>query len=380
MVRIVSRILLLGAAVVALAFSAGGCDWFDDPVEANLPPDTILEIYPSAGELEPGDDAHFQWRGFDPDGDVVGYEWSFDDTLFANATTAETLLIRDVAEGEYTFAVRSVDDDGDVDPEPASASFAVASGQGLVDRAVLAELVTFRGCANCPNSEAALETMLDEYGAGNLCVIAWHVVDPLTTTETQGRVDWYLADPKFSDYAGTAPLVIFDGARAVPGAITPEAAEEDYRFEIDARTLLGSPLSLRVAGAIGSTEGDVSVTVRVEDELPGDAIVLRIVVIEEEVNFLDEIFEFVARDVLEDAPLSVSSYGDSVVVDRSFDIDASWNPNHLDVIAFVQDDSTKEIIQSGRLAGRRSRATASPTRRRQDPAARQRHRRGRRTP
>lgn len=349
--RVAARGLSLGVVVVALAL-AGGCDWFGDPVAVNFPPDTILESYPTDGDLAPGEDASFRFRGFDADGSVVSFEWAFDDTLFSNVTSVETLVIAAVGEGDHTFAVRAVDDDGDVDPEPATIGFSVAAAQGLVDRAVLAELVTYRGCQNCPNAEAALGTMLDEYGHESLCVVAWHIIDPLTTAETQGRVNWYLADDNFSEYAGVAPLVIFDGARAVPGAYSPETAAEDYRLEIDARALLGSPVTLRVDGTIGATDGDVTVVVRVADELPGDQNVLRIALIEEEVVFLDETFAYVARDILEDEPLTISAYGDSVTVTRDFDVDGSWNANHMDVIAFVQNDATKEIIQSARLAER----------------------------
>jgi len=62
----------------------------------------------------------------------------------------------------------------------------------------------------------------------------------------------------------------------------------------------------------------------------------------------EEYFEFVARDILQEKELEISASGESDVVVREFTI-GTWDPQHLDVIAFVQDDTSAEILQSARL-------------------------------
>ncbi len=38
--------VVLSVAGLALVALASGCDWFDDPIEANLLPDTVMEDCP----------------------------------------------------------------------------------------------------------------------------------------------------------------------------------------------------------------------------------------------------------------------------------------------------------------------------------------------
>ena len=138
----------------------------------------------------------------------------------------------------------------------------------------------------------------------------------------------------------------------VEGAETVARAKSEYRFEIDSRVERGSPLSLRVAGEIGTHGGSVAVTVKVEDEIPDGSLVLRLVVTEDGVQYpgwYASQFDFVARDMLEDEILTLGAVGDSVVVERDFSIDQSWTSSNIDVVGFVQNDLTKEVIQSGRM-------------------------------
>ncbi len=440
------------AAVAALAALGvalgGGCDWFDDPIEPNVPPDTEIESCP--GEIEAGTSAVVTWSGSDPDGEVVSYEWTFDDTVLGSttgvsatfdsvpsgahtfgvaavdddgdadptpatcafvaidedenlppeteitacpgavtagddvavswsgsdldgdvvsylwsydgsdqtATADTTLIIESVVVGPHTFSVAAVDDDGDADATPASCSFTATAPGEPVPRVVLVELFTSLTCINCPNAEAALLALLDEYGADSLCVVAYHDKGPpvgpdvLATQEMMDRIDWY------TDVHGSEnelPLALFDGdfERAVIGAASPSSAEAAYRTEIEASRSLPSPLSLDLSGSIEGGRANVTIRVRAHDEPGGVSLVLRTVVVEDEVLSQSREFEFVARDLLEDEPLTMTAVGDSAVVTRSFDLDPGWNVNHLDVIAFVQDDATQDVLQAGRLLGGR---------------------------
>jgi hypothetical protein len=340
--------LAAGAAVTALTALAAGCDWFDDPVEANLLPDTTMESCPAPGELLAGEDAAVAWSGSDPDGAVVKYAWVLDDTLSGETMDAE-LVIQAVTEGDHVLEVAAVDDDGDLDPTPAVCSFTAGAPGGLVPRVVLAEFLTTRPCPNCPNAEGGLNIVLDEYGADSLCVIAYHDLqppaDPFATAETVARIDWYMGGSWNS-----WPLVLFDGGHSVLGAVSPEVAAAAYRTEIDYRRSIWSPLSMRIAG--GPAAGSVTVTVKVREALTTTANVLRVVVIENNVIASAQEYDFVARDLLDDEPLSVAAVGDSAVVTRTLTLGPTWNVDNLDVIAFVQDDLTKEVLQSIRSGAR----------------------------
>jgi hypothetical protein len=343
---------------LALAFLAG-CDWFEAQPEANLPPETEILHCGMVEEVVAGDDVTFTWTGTDIDGRVVKFEISYDGAPW-EVTSLDSVLVSDVAQGEHEFRVRAVDDDGEVDPDPAVCSFTATVAGRLADRTVLIELFTTNTCPSCPDAEAIITALLDELGSDVITVVAYHDdptdlpgSDPLATVQTDARIAWYTGNPGFPGDSDVWPTVVFDGRRVVEGVGTLEEAEALYRFEIDSRLATGSPLSMRVEGDIGATDGSVGVVVKAEDVPPSGTQVLRLALIEDDVKFRGiwtNRFHFVARLLLDDEVLGLSAVGDSVRVDRDFSVDQAWVIENLDVIAFVQDTGTMEVIQSARLS------------------------------
>jgi thiol-disulfide isomerase/thioredoxin len=339
------------AALVLLAVALGGCDWFDQPIGANLEPETVMDACPPDGDVKAGDDVTVAWSGSDVDGAIVAYRWALDDTI-TGETDDTSLVIEDVAEGSHVFEVSAVDDRGDADSTPAVCEFTAGTAGGLVGRVVLVEFLTTFWCPNCPNGEEALNGLMAEYGRDSLCVVAYHDGGGgLSTAEQIARCDWY-TDEAWPDGtpvipADQYPVAIFDGLRHVDGSPTVPQATAEYRTEINFRRESGSPLSVRLSGDVGA--GSVTIRVDVHDQLSGGAKVLRAVVVEDDALFATDLFDFVARDILDEEPLTVAAPGDSVVVTRAFAVNPAWNVGKLDVIAFVQDDMSREVLQACRL-------------------------------
>ena len=170
----------------------------------------------------------------------------------------------------------------------------------------------------------------------------------LSSPETDARIEWYTGSPDVPPM----PIVIFDGDwdDHVQGATDSTSAAAVYRQRIDEKRLAGSPLSLSVGGDM--SRGAVTAAVKVRSDLTGGPNVLRAVVVEDDVFADLEEHIYATRDILEDEVLAVAAAGDSAFVERSFAIEPEWNVDNLDVIVFVQDDATKEILQSGRLRTR----------------------------
>ena len=342
----VSRVWCEVAIVALAAFAiAGGCDWFNDPSQINLPPETKIVQFPPP-LVSPGDDVTIVWRGTDPDGQVVEYEWTLDDTL-GETTSDTTLVIAGVEEGTHTFTVASIDNDGEVDPSPADSTF-IASFGDLVPRVVLCELVTTKYCPNCWIADYALVRSLHEFGRENLSVVSYHYSPPpapLNTAEVSERCDWYYT---FFSIATVFPVTIFEGLTADDGAADTTSTIVAYRMQIEARQAIGSPVSIELDGEIDGGRGSVTATVRVHHQLTGGPHTLRMMIVEDGIDDGAHIVNFVVRDILEEEPLVVSAPGDFISVTRDFVI-GDWNPQNLDVVAFVQDDTSAEILQSGRL-------------------------------
>jgi len=339
----------IAAAVMLLLGFGAGCDWFDEPLEVNLIPTVRITGCPGAGELVEGDDATLEWMGVDLDGEITRYEWSFDDST--GTTTLTSATFTDIAGGDHEFVVTAFDDGG-AESDPDTCAFSVGSTGGLVERSVLCELLTTKPCVNCWKAELALLRMVQDLGADRVAVVAYHFhpppVDPVGTAETMARCNWYYTYPNFGGLSGTFPVTIFDGLDYEDDAPDTTSTKIAFRSRIEDRLAVDSPVSIAMAGDV-SSRGNVTVTVRVHEQLTGGPRFLRMVVVEDEVFDGEEYFEFVARDILDEEELTVSAVGDSAVVTRNFSI-GTWDPQHLDVIAFVQDDSSAEIIQSARLS------------------------------
>ena len=347
--RMLDLILLTALSFVVL----GACDWFEPKPEDNIPPETEILNCPNPGEIPEGRQIVIKWMGTDVDGRIIGYEWMLDSSQWT-FTEADSVLLSEVAVGEHTLIVRSIDDDGDHDPDPAQCDFTVVPAGQPVQRVVLVELFTTNTCRNCPKPEAALNSLLGEFGRGNLCVIAYHNLpesDGLATEETAQRIDWYTDNTAFPGHKDTWPIAVFDGKRVVEGAETEEWAEASYRHEIQATMAVDSPLSLGLEVEGGDASYAVKAHITVVDRLPQGTLRLRLVLIEDDVyyeGFFSNEFDFVARDILDTEVLTVSSIGESTTVMQEFEVDASWNVNSLDVIGFVQIDETMEVVQSAR--------------------------------
>lgn len=109
---------------IVLAVAIMGCS--EDEEAQNLPPETELFVdsIALAGENSLSSIVQLSWTGFDRDGYVVRYEYSLDDALTWTSTTATTDTFQFIPEngqqfGEVRFTIRSIDNDGNVDPSPA---------------------------------------------------------------------------------------------------------------------------------------------------------------------------------------------------------------------------------------------------------------------
>jgi hypothetical protein len=349
--------LCIGKAAVLAVLAVlviAGCDWLEGQPAVNLPPSTELLECPG-GEVDEGEDLVFKWTGSDIDGTVIAYEWSLNGSDWVT-TTDDSVVIEGAGEGEQYFTVRAVDNKGEVDPAPPRCDFTVLAAGELMDRVVLVEVFTTRTCANCPRAEEALNNLLDSMERADLAVVCYHdwregipASDPLGTAETVARIQWYTDDPTFPGRPSWWPTAVFDGLRIVEGAETVEQAESNYSVEIARRAQTGSPLRLTLAADLAGEEGSVQAGAKVMGRLPEGPLVYRCVIVEDHVLLYTSYYDFVARRVLEDRPLTVAAIGDSASAEWTFPIDDSWNTERVDVIVFVQNDDGREVLQSRRL-------------------------------
>lgn len=344
--QILIATLLVGSLMVVT------CDWFEEP-EA-IEPDTQIISCPG-DQVMYGQPITIQWVGYAFGAEVLGYDWSLDESPWERLSPESTMIGLDsLPVGRHCFRVRTVDSRGLVDGRPDSCCFDVVLQGVSSQRAVLVEIFTTTWCRNCPNAEKALKQIVDSMG-DSVVVVAYHGTpdrDGLASEETQNRIDWYWHSPSFPGEPDQYPTALFDGLRVVQGAESVDKAKSDYQYEIRERLQIGSPLRIEIEGDLSAEGGHVEVEMHATDRVDRGSLRLEIVVVEMDVKYqgyFSKEFAFVVRDLLDPATISISAVGDSVRVERNFSIAPNWVIDNLQIVAFVQDAETREVIQAARF-------------------------------
>ena len=112
------RLILLLLVVLSLSCVRE----FTNAPAGNIPPKTYLALNPDSSLRRTSSQQHLHWWGVDPDGFVVGYQFSFDNIRWNFTASNDSLfsLRLNRTDTAYSFFVRAVDNNGAVDPVPAT--------------------------------------------------------------------------------------------------------------------------------------------------------------------------------------------------------------------------------------------------------------------
>jgi hypothetical protein len=241
-------------------------------------------------------------------------------------------------------------------------------------RVVLMERFTNVGCGPCAPASIREDQFISDHGVDDLAVIKYHMHwpdpnDPMHIMNAQPQLDrrnWY----GVVDYV---PFAIVDGLHhsdndQVPGnyPITYSLYQKFY----DTRRALLSPFTVEVDGVLGATTGTVSVNVTAVDTVPAGTLKVRLALYFNNViypsnpgsNGEDE-FDFVFMDFIPDVNglgLTIS-LGQTVNFIETFTIPTEIPAGggdpaipveraQLGFVAFVQDETSKEVHQAGVLS------------------------------
>ena len=156
---------------------------------ANQPPETHLFLHFSDTLQLPGETTSMQvlhWYGDDADGEIVGFEWAWDDTSSWTPTTlmSDTFYVPiRVPQDTFTFFIRAIDNQGAKDPTPDKLSFPIRNSPPTV---VLPVDFTQRYSRVIYNSFSYFS-------------IGWTGSDP-DNDATITNYYWYLADSSFAPW------------------------------------------------------------------------------------------------------------------------------------------------------------------------------------
>ncbi len=286
----------------------------------------------------------------------------------AKTVAAELVKLELVLDAEYAKTV----------PPFKPTAFAGRQDKSANQVAVM-ELFTGAQCPPCVAADVAFDALQKSYKPTDLLLIQYHLhipgPDPLTNADTVARAKFYNVN--------STPNTFFNGkAAAAGGGGMPNAESKftQYRGIID--PLLEKTVETKVGGRATRAGDKIDISVEVT-EGAGDDMKLRLLLVEENIKYVggnrlrfhhqvvrampggvdgvaikDKAFKQTVTADLGDVRKELTKYLDEYAKTRPFPkADRPMDMKALKVIALVQNDKTKEIVQAvqieidGKIAG-----------------------------
>jgi hypothetical protein len=248
-----------------------------------------------------------------------------------------------------------------------------AGRKGKSDRVVLVELFTGAQCPPCVAADKAFDALGKTYKLGEVVLLEYHEhipgPDPLTVPAGEARLRYYFARE------GATPNAVFSGKPGAAGGGDSFDAMEKYDEYLDAiNPLLEQPSKGALKAAATRKGNKVEITAEASDVAVADGVRLRLALVEETVDYKGSNGIPSYHNVVRDMPGGVTGIAvkdraakQSVTIDldelkkdakKYLDNWAAENEakfpgkvpemelKNLRVVAFLQNDKTKEVLQA----------------------------------
>jgi PKD repeat protein len=216
------------------------------------------------------------------------------------------------------------------------------SAQSVQRNMVVLEIGTGTWCQYCPGAAKGADQLINE--GKNVAVIENHNGDAYANTFSNARNSYYA----ISGF----PTGFFDGGlNLVGGAACPNGnVYNDYISLYNQANAVPSPITLCYSGSNTGNTYTINVSVTKLNNFTGNDVRLHLVLTESHIpvswqGCMTEI-NFVTRLMVPDANGTSVNFAsnNTQLYTLTFQKDASWNASECELIAFVQDNSTKEIF------------------------------------
>ena len=244
------------------------------------------------------------------------------------------------------------------------------------DRTVLVELFTGAQCPPCVGADLAFDALGKTFNTKEVVLLEYHLhvpqPDALTNTDTEARAEYY-GDEKVR---GT-PTVLFDGKVSPIGGGSREDAPDVYKdYRKITETLLEAPAGAQIQAGAAYKAGKIYIKAAVRGlAKPGDKMKLRLALVEDwarykghnGISYFHQVvrafpggaagFTLAKKDAeqnvvidLRDLRDDLTKYLDRAGKDRTFlDSQRPMRLRNLSVVAFVQNDATREVLQAAQV-------------------------------
>lgn len=235
------------AFLFAITLFAPGCrDEIALPIDRNQRPETVLTGAPGDSQTSVYR-VHLHWNGFDPDGEVVAYEWAvteslpnLDDVEFRRTDRTDSIFAFQVEVNRevlgHRFYVRAIDNENAVDETPAYTFFAARN-------TCVPRVIFTRSFATLPSGATRQIVSTSELNpsdtipAGSAVTFAWRGEDCDVIVNPDGSIEQVGKVVRFSYKLGPIEVGYIDGTLADSVATYPAARLRSDRFALTVRAV-----------------------------------------------------------------------------------------------------------------------------------------------
>ncbi|MDD4029326.1 MAG: stalk domain-containing protein [Caldisericia bacterium] len=258
----------------------------------------------------------------------------------------------------------------------AQISLMVRNAKYLTPTTVLGELFTATWCLGCIYSHMSMMRIMNLLGPDYASFVSYYVDS--TTDHPVPRLSWIESEQRMKCYMSDKglPTIFFGGTDYLKGVSTdnstPEGKKErmykDYIAKVFEKSSMPSPIRIQSKQIFDGEKriGKIHASVQAFENLPFKDPRLQIAFIESNIQYSavngDDFHHFVLRDFItadnddEDdylgTPMILPSgetfgkKGDTFNLEVDFSLIDFFDPDNISIVVFVQDNSTKKVLQS----------------------------------
>ena len=208
---------------------------------------------------------------------------------------------------------------------------------------VILEIATGTWCPNCPGAAMGADDLIEN--GKEVGVIEYHNGDIFANTYSNARNSYY----NITGY----PTAHFDGVLEYVGGSTNQSNYSVYLPLYNQRKAIPSSFTIDIDFTNTGLNYNATVVVTKVASTTSTNMVLHLVLTQSNISYNwqgQDHLNFVERLMVPDqygTPLDFSG-GDVQTLDLPFTMDASWPKEDCELVAFIQDTDTKEILQGAK--------------------------------
>ena len=220
----------------------------------------------------------------------------------------------------------------------------IVMAQQVERERVVMEIATGTWCGYCPGAAVGADDMVEN--GHDVAVVENHNGDSWANTYSNGRNSYY----GISGY----PTAKFDGVEEYSGGIpcpNPSGLYDSYLAKYNIRKAVLSSFTIDMTGSQSGLAVDVTLVINKVASAQTSNCVVQLFITEShiqhnwqgcmtELNFVNQLMV----PGLNGTPLNLTN--DEQTINLSFNLDPGWDQDHIELVAMIQNNTTKETYQA----------------------------------